>query len=166
MKTKPLAAKLTDKFKPLHHYAYGPRTRVQQTFTGTGRTKQSHKDECDINQIMKRFETTGIITHINQSTPRYGDFPQVDFQDALNIVKDAQARFAELPSTIRDRFSNDPQKLLLFLQNPENRDEARKLGLLRPEQGGKGGAAPPPQESNLDPSTQAVEASKTQTPPG
>jgi len=37
--------------------AYGPKARLRHvTPPGVGRTKQSFKDECDINNIMKRFQ--------------------------------------------------------------------------------------------------------------
>lgn len=97
-----------------------------------GLTKQSFKDECDINNIMKRYQATGVITHINNRTPEYGDFSDpVDFQQALNTVIESQTMFADLPAELRDRFGNDPQKLLEFLADESNRDEAVKLGIIK-----------------------------------
>jgi len=44
-----------------------------------------------------------------------------------------------LPAKVRDRFGQDPAEFLAFLSNPENADEARRLGILKPQE-----AAPPP----------------------
>ena len=35
-----------------------------------------------------------------------------------------------LSAEIRSRFGNDPQNLILFLEDPSNRPEAEKLGLV------------------------------------
>ena len=36
-------------------------------------TKQSFKDECDINKIMAKFQKTGAIEHYAKHAPSYGD---------------------------------------------------------------------------------------------
>lgn len=129
----------------LHHNKikspYVKYPRHTMTFATLGRTKQSFKDECDINLIMKRYERTGVIDFINPRTSFYSDCPDLDFQAAMQLVKDAKDRFAALPSNVRDRFGNDPGKLLQFLSDPSNREEAIKLGLVA-TQGGQGGSAP------------------------
>ena len=35
----------------------------------------------------------------------------------------------EIPAIIRKRFDNDPYQFLEFMENPENIEEARQLGL-------------------------------------
>lgn len=99
-----------------------------------GLTKQSFRDECDINVLMDQYQRTKTFTHISAALPQYGDFSNVlDYQAAVNQVKDAQAAFAELPSHIRDRFANQPAELLRFMDNPENLEEGRQLGLYEEE---------------------------------
>jgi phage internal scaffolding protein len=94
------------------------------------KTKQAHKEECDINVILKKFQQTGIAPQ-NSATPRYGDFSDVeDYQSALHAVMNANESFMALPSSIRKRFDNDPTNLLAFLSNPKNLDEAITLGLI------------------------------------
>ncbi len=110
--------------------AHGPKTRVSLTFTGQGRTKQSHKKECDINNIMARFQKTGTVDFINTQSPQFGDATGLEFQTAMETVAHANEMFAELPSKIRERFNNNAQELLSFLENPDNRTEAVFLGLL------------------------------------
>lgn len=97
--------------------------------------KQAHKKECDINEIMKQWKRTGVLSHENMSPPQYGDFHDVDtYIEACNQVNAAQAAFESLPAETRSRMGNDPAKLLQFLADEENTDEAIKLGLkLAPE---------------------------------
>lgn len=95
-------------------------------------TKQSFKEECDINNIVKRFELTGVIDHLNQKAREgvYTDLPDpLDFQGALELVREAQDAFNSLPADIRARFQNDPEAFLSFTSDPSNQDEMIKLGL-------------------------------------
>lgn len=95
-------------------------------------TKQAFAEECDINSIMRRYETTGTVDHINRREPAYGDFTDVkSYHEAANVVIAAEAAFADLPAKVRDRFGNDPAKLMEFLQDPANQDEAIALGLAK-----------------------------------
>nr|QJB20098.1 MAG: internal scaffolding protein [Microvirus sp.] len=107
-----------------------PRVSVAMVFDGPGKTLQAFKDECDINRIMKRYQQTGVIDHVNRASPKFGDLEAIDFQSALNLVIEAEHRFAALPAELRDRFGNDPARLLQFVENPSNAQEAVKLGLL------------------------------------
>ncbi len=117
--------------------AYGPKQRVQIRFADQGRTKQSMRAECDINNIMQKFQKTGVIDFVNKHAPQYGDATGVDFQNSMEIVARANEMFADLPSSVRKRFNNDPQELLEFCENPGNRQEAIKLGLLDTTRGRK-----------------------------
>lgn len=115
---------------PFFKTAYGHKPASRLQFVEPSRTKQSFAAECDINNIMRRFAATGELTHLGQRAPMYGEVPDLDFQSAMSVVIDARNRFQALPSEIRDRFGNDPGALLAFLQDPENREEGIKLGLL------------------------------------
>lgn len=96
-------------------------------------TQQQFRDEADINEIVRRFGLTGQLPD-NLSMPVSGDFTGVsDFQSAMNLVLQAQEEFMKLPAPVRERFGNDPGKLMAFLDDASNRDEARNLGLLAPE---------------------------------
>lgn len=137
--------------------------RVLKSFKDSpSRTVQSGKDDANINVIVKRFGLTGQIKP-NNVQPFYGDFSGVDdYQDAHNRLIAAKAAFAELPATTRERFANDPANLIRFVNNNDNYEEAKKLGLLRPVEavpepmpvrvivdpsappaGGQGASAPP-----------------------
>jgi len=119
------------------------------------RTKQSHKAECDINNIIKAYSAPGMIEQLHLAAAKgvYMDLPaEFDYQDALNIVASANEAFAQLPSRIRERFGNDPQKLLAFMQDGENLGEAIKLGLVK--------APPPPEPEKQPPATTGGEGGK------
>lgn len=93
-------------------------------------TQQQFAEECDINTIVRRFGLTGELPE-NVRVPVSGDFTGVvDFQTAMQAVRRAEADFMELPGHIRARFENDPQRLMAFLENVKNRDEAISLGLV------------------------------------
>lgn len=128
------------------------------TFEGKGRTKQSHRDECDINTIMKRFEKTGMLEHANQYEGSYGDFTQIpeDYQSAVNLVQNAQQMFMSLPAEVRGRFENDPGEFLAFVSNRENRDEMLEMGLI---------PQPPQPETVPEPVPEATEVVPRETVP-
>ena len=95
-------------------------------------TQQHFKDECDINNILRQFNVTGLLPE-SPLSPRYGDFTGIgDYHTALNRVIAAEDEFMALPAQIRSRFDNDPARLIDFLENQENKDEAIKLGLVNP----------------------------------
>lgn len=101
------------------------------TFTEPTLAQQHFKDECDVNNILRKYEATGLVTHVANGTPSYGDFSSVlEFQQAQNILIEAQDAFYALPASLRKRFDNDPAVMLEFIENPDNREEAEKLGLL------------------------------------
>jgi len=97
-----------------------------------GMTKQSFRDECNINKIMAKFQRTGLLNHYAKHAPQYMDIPAIDYADALNIIAEAESMFEELPSTVRAKFENDPEKFLEFVQDPENLEEMREMGLANP----------------------------------
>lgn len=93
-------------------------------------TKQSFKDESDINTIIHRFGLDGQLpTNVRQ--PQYGDFTGItDFHTAANAIAAANESFDEMPAHVRSRFNNDPGAFVDFCLNPDNKDELIKLGLV------------------------------------
>lgn len=99
--------------------------------TGPGLTKQSFKDEVNINNIMARWAAGSYVPEPRRSQPSYGDFSNAtDYKEALDRINQARTEFMALPPALRGKFSNDPAELLAWLDNPENLDEAREVGLL------------------------------------
>jgi len=142
-------------------YPYGPKRKISLNFSGEGRTKQSFKDECDINRIMSRYYKTGLLEHVQTAVAQYLDVTGADFQDAQNLVAGANSMFHMLPSHVRTKFENSPAKFLEFMENPANAQEAISLGLgtARAE------SSTPPTSAGASAapaaSTQAAEASET-----
>lgn len=92
--------------------------------------QQHLRDETDINFMLERFGATGVIAR-NDYTPMFGDFTEItDFRSALHAVMDAEESFMTLPAKTRERFGNDPQQLMDFVFDVNNKDEAMALGLL------------------------------------
>lgn len=92
--------------------------------------QQHFKDECDINNILRQFNITGLLPE-QPLSPRYGDFTGIgDYHTALNRVIAAQDEFDSLPAQIRAKFDNDPANLIEFLNDDANRPEAEELGLV------------------------------------
>ena len=102
------------------------------TFTEDSLTKQSMKDECDINLIMDSFTSTGMINHINPRQPQYDYAPAISFKEALDVVFQSEAAFSELPSEIRERFNHDPAQFLEFVESDDNYAEGVAMGLFAP----------------------------------
>ena len=101
------------------------------TFTEPSRTKQFELEDCDINNIMARYATTGVITHLQKGEPLYGDFSEVeDYQASLAKVMSAEERFASLPSEVRKKFDYNPQNMIDFILDEKNREECIKLGFI------------------------------------
>jgi len=99
----------------------------------SGRTKQDCKEECDINYVLKKYDKTGLLLHVNKAKAQYGDYTTVnEYQVNLNKVMEAQASFDDLPSSVRKRFQNDPGEFLEYISNPKNDKEMIELGLAIP----------------------------------
>lgn len=117
--------------------AYAPgKERYGTECSGESLTKQSFKDDADINKIVERYPDRGGVAGLYEDgrEPMYLDVSSAEsYQDSLNRVIAAEEAFAALPSKVRDRFSNDPSALLRFLDDSSNRKEAEELGLVEPK---------------------------------
>ncbi|QCQ84741.1 internal scaffolding protein [Blackfly microvirus SF02] len=124
-------------------------------------TKQEFQHECDINNVIKAFSSSGMFTHVSAKAAMgaYEDLPEsYDFQESLHQVEAARTAFMTLPAKLRARFDNDPAEFLNFTHNPANAEEMLTLGLREPpplptppiivtiaptgETGGDGGSPP------------------------
>mgnify|MGYP000741555864 CR=1 FL=1 len=116
--------------------------RVRLTLSSETRTEQSHAKRVNINSIMAKVARGGMAP-IKSGSPLYGDFSNVgDYQQCKDRIIAAQMDFNQLPANIRAEFDNDPAKLIAYLNNPENEQDAIDQGLLP----GEGTEAPPVEE--------------------
>lgn len=135
-----------------------------------GRTKQSFKDECDINQILKKAQVTGSISHLNKYGGEYADFGEFDFHEAQTMIARGRQIFEELPSEVRKDFANDPGEFFKFANDPDNIGKLKTLlpqvaepGSYFPDVSGRNPNAtmepplPEPTEQAPEPTTDAPE---------
>ncbi len=110
------------------------RHRVSINTTGDKiRTKQSAKNECDINQILAKYLRTGVVAPENMAKRQavFADVSETgDYHTARNQVIAAKDAFMTLPAKLRARFNNDPGKLLDFCADSNNLEEAIELGII------------------------------------
>lgn len=110
------------------------RKKISIDYSATpSQTKSEFKDECDINNVVKRALRTGMLPTVDREA-LYADFTEInDYATASIKIAEATQAFEQLPSDIKEQFGNDVSQLLNFVDDPANEEEAIKLGLL-PEQ--------------------------------
>lgn len=112
---------------------FSQRISVQLKCPEIGMTKQEFKKSCDANEIMRRYTRTGVLPE-EKRRKLYGDFSEsVDYQEACNIVIQAEEQFMSLPSELRKKLDNDPAKFLNYVHDEANIDELREYGIFEPD---------------------------------
>jgi phage internal scaffolding protein len=121
--------------------AYGDRAKEPFHTEGESLTQQQFQQECDIKNIIKRHDRTGIIEHVHRGVAQYGDYSEVhEYREALDLINNATESFMGLPAEIRIVFDNDPGEFFEFATNPDNAERMVELGLApspAPAQSGK-----------------------------
>lgn len=93
-------------------------------------TKQSFKDEADINTIVARHHAGAQTTYLNKAEGKFGDFSQTPgYKEQLDMVNQADMAFMDLPSAVREAAGNDAGQLLEMLDDPEGARELVDAGL-------------------------------------
>lgn len=119
--------------KKLKIRRFSDRERCSITPGGECLTEQHHKDDCDINMIVKRATQTGIMPGAS-GQPQYLDCPAMDYHQALELVREADGAFAGLPSEVRAEFGNDPYALLTAIELAGSDDDVKgrlqELGVI------------------------------------
>lgn len=100
---------------------------------GKSLTVQSEHDETDVNLIIAKYNKFGILPELKNSEPYFTD--EVieyygDFHTHTQKIKAAENYFNSLPSELREYFDNSVNKLAIWITNPDNAEEAIKLGLI------------------------------------
>ena len=117
---------MSSRLNYIHKYKGSPGITFPQE---EGRTKQSFKEEVDINNIVDKYQRTGAISHANQYEAQYGDVTVDDFQTAMNVVANANTMYEDLPSTLREKFIS-PEGMLQFFETATPED-LREYGLVQ-----------------------------------
>lgn len=106
------------------------RKRVATRFEEPSKADQSQKEQCDVNVIMRKYNKTGQINHINRFPGRYADVSEIpDLLQASVQLREAQLAFNALPAELRKKLNNDPINLVAYLNDPKNDEEAISFGL-------------------------------------
>lgn len=100
--------------------------------------QQQYTEDVDLNVMMKRMgvKDGAVIPpffHESITADMFRDTTEIQelgFRGAMDHVREASAAFDALPAALRRRFGYSPAELMAFLNDPENNDEAVKLGLL------------------------------------
>jgi phage internal scaffolding protein len=120
------------------------------------RTKSEHQKDCNINEILKKYNVTGVM-RVNPEKAKYEDFSKpFDYQEAQNIIIEAEERFQALPADVRKKFDNDPLKMLETIDNATD-EELADLGFIEKkasDSAASGGLVPEPPVDVSNPETE------------
>jgi phage internal scaffolding protein len=98
-------------------------------FRGESKVRPEFKDEMDLNNILKKYQTRDIPEHLKRQGV-FADYSSyTDLGQHLENIQSVQERFDMLPSSTREKFQNDPIQMLTFLQDANNDEESISLGL-------------------------------------
>lgn len=101
-------------------------TEVQVLY-GDGRTKQAFKAQCDINNIVKKAQREGTLSHLAKLGGEYGDFSDVpSLLDAHARLQRGEQIYRELPSELRREFP-DQFAFFSFVTDPQNSGRLSEL---------------------------------------
>ncbi len=154
--------------------------RQPQEYTD-GRTKQSFKDETDIQKIMARADRAGTISHLEKFEGVYADYSDFDFFEQTQKLTRGREIFDELPAELRQEFGQSPAKFFAYVNDPANLGELQKKlpALAKPGKqlpatsppsadaatasaaSDKTGGIVPPKEASIVPPTASQEAEIT-----
>ncbi|QCQ84918.1 internal scaffolding protein [Blackfly microvirus SF02] len=112
---------------PYNHDTDAESNRTGQANNEPTKTQQHLRDETDINLIVKAYGITGQLPLVNKP-PLYGDYTNVlSYEDAQNLIAEANAEFFKLPAEIRSQFQNDPGRWTAEVQQATDNNDDRRL---------------------------------------
>lgn len=96
------------------------------------RTLQSETYATTIDYYLKKYAASGVLgdpSKINRAM--YGDFTGLgDFQAMQEKINNVKNYFNTLPSDIRDKFGNNVNEFVSFVNNPANESQCYQLGIF------------------------------------
>ena len=99
--------------------------KYSQDFSGETVVQQHFKQSCDVNNIVAQYQATGIDVHadrINRQT--FGFASSKSYEQAAREIAEIGSAFADLPSSERSRFANDPARWIDELTTPVETPDA------------------------------------------
>jgi len=104
---------------------------ARDVHSGEARTKQSMRDEVDINRIVGRARRVQAVTHLARGVPSYMDVSDVgDYKGALDMIRSMDAYFERLPAKLRAEFRNDPALFLDEMETDDGRAKLERAGII------------------------------------
>ena len=109
--------------------------RFKTQFNDKSKTNQKWKNKADIRYIVRKNK----IARLNQINPNLVEDrgqamavfdSSVTYHDMMNQCAAVNSAFQRLPADVQRRFSHDVRNLIDFVNDPQNKDECVKLGLL------------------------------------
>lgn len=113
---------------------YKPHAPVMLDGFEPSMTRQEFAEDCDINTIMARYETTGNFHAPFAKEAHYADYTAApgSLMEAMEIMRSGEAAFMQLPAKVRREFDNDPMQFVEFASDPANLDQMREWQLAEP----------------------------------
>lgn len=102
--------------------------------SGNSKTVQHAAVGTSVREIVERTAKgtpVGGPAHRPQ-TPLFFEMPSQSFHDMMNQVTKINMAFQALSARTKGKFWNSPYTMLQWLEDPNNRKEGLRLGLLRP----------------------------------
>ena len=109
-----------------------PSPKVDPIVFGESLTEQSHKEGCDINNIITAATSNPMLLADPAPDRKvFRDFSSGDnYLELQNQLCEAQSTFNELPADLREYFDNDPANVVDFVSDPNHALEAHEMGLI------------------------------------
>lgn len=92
-----------------------------------GRTKQSFKEETNINRLLQRAQRSGTLSHLQKYGGMYGEMADFDMLEAQLRLRRGQEAFDRLPSEIRKEFHQSPTEFFKYVNDPANAERLPEL---------------------------------------
>ena len=114
--------------------------RLQFDYTYcTSCTDVSSAHLTDLNYLIEKYRPDELAQYIAARSQYRAEILGHDFsqepnlQDAKNLIYKSRQEFESLPQDIRNHFKSHLD-FLKFMENPQNKEKAIRIGLLSPEQ--------------------------------
>lgn len=116
------------------------RSPVDFECTGESLTRQEFEAECNINNILARFNVTGVLIDPSikrTRTPLFGDFSSVpDYGSYHAAMLRAKEHFDSLPLDVRMRFGDDPTEAMRWLATNPSKEAIQDVFAHHSKQAG------------------------------
>lgn len=102
---------------------------------GPSMTRQEFAEECDINNIMQKYDAYLSDPMKSVREPIYYDFTVMpdSLMGAMDVILQGEQAFYSLPAKVRKEFDNNAAAFVDFASDPANAEQMREWGLGAPE---------------------------------